>query len=53
LAATEFVVLPIFGPGGQPEYQIEIHLGGSPGLTLRALNAALAHAQGLLGAAAA
>jgi DNA-binding IclR family transcriptional regulator len=51
LTATEFVVLPIFGHGGQPEYQIEIHLGGSPGLTLRALNAALAHAQGLLSAA--
>ena len=31
LAATEFVVLPIFGQDGQPEYQIEIHLGARPG----------------------
>jgi DNA-binding IclR family transcriptional regulator len=50
LTATEFVVLPIFGPDGQPEYQIEIHLGGSAGLTLSALDAALRHAQGLLAA---
>ncbi|UXA09185.1 MarR family transcriptional regulator [Mycobacterium sp. SMC-2] len=48
LAAAEFVVLPIFGPDGQPEYQIEIHLGRSAGLTLPALDAALRHAQGLL-----
>jgi DNA-binding IclR family transcriptional regulator len=48
LASTEFVVLPIFGPGGQPEYQIEIHLGRSAGLTLPALDGALRHAQGLL-----
>jgi hypothetical protein len=48
LASTEFVVLPIFGRDGQPEYQIEIHLGRSAGLTLPALNAALRHAQGLL-----
>lgn len=25
-ASTEFVVLPIFGLDGQPEYQIKIHL---------------------------
>ena len=50
LASTEFVVLPIFGQNGQPEYQIEIHLGGSAGLTLSALNAALRHAQRMLGA---
>jgi DNA-binding IclR family transcriptional regulator len=50
LASTEFVVLPIFGQSGQPEYQIEIHLGGCAGLTPAALNAALAHAQGLLSA---
>ncbi len=50
LASTEFVVLPIFAQDGQPEYQIEIHLGGSVGLTLDALEAALTHAQGLLGA---
>jgi DNA-binding IclR family transcriptional regulator len=50
LAATEFVVLPIFGQDGQPEYQIEIHLGRSAGLTLPALDAALDHAQGLLAA---
>lgn len=48
VTTAEFVVLPIFGPDGQPEYQIEIHLGGSPGLTLPKLGAALAHAQGLL-----
>jgi hypothetical protein len=47
LASTEFVVLPIFGQDGQPEYQIEIHLGRSAGLTLAALDAALRHAQGL------
>jgi DNA-binding IclR family transcriptional regulator len=48
LTATEFVVLPIFGRDGQPEYQIEIHLGRSAGLTLSDLDAALRHAQGLL-----
>lgn len=52
VAATEFVVLPIFGQDGQPEYQIEIHLGRSAGLTLAALDAALLHAQGLLTAGA-
>jgi DNA-binding IclR family transcriptional regulator len=50
LAATEFVVLPIFGPKGQPEYQIEIHLGRSAGLTLGELDDALRHAQQLLAA---
>ena len=50
LASTEFVVLPIFGQDGQPEYQIEIHLGRSAGLTLKALDAALHHAQELLAA---
>jgi DNA-binding IclR family transcriptional regulator len=48
LSSTEFVVLPIFGPDGQPEYQIEIHLGGSTGLSLDALDEALLHAQRLL-----
>jgi DNA-binding IclR family transcriptional regulator len=48
LPSTEFVVLPIFGADGQPEYQIEIHLGGPAGLTLAALNDALTRAQGLL-----
>lgn len=48
LAAAEFVVLPIFGPDGQPEYQIEIHLGRPAALTLPELDAALRHAQGLL-----
>ncbi|MCV7028068.1 MarR family transcriptional regulator [Mycobacterium sherrisii] len=50
LASTEFVVLPIFGRDRQPEYQIEIHLGGPAALTLAELDAALAHAQRLLGA---
>jgi hypothetical protein len=48
LPSTEFVVVPIFGQGGQPEYQIEIHLGRPAGLTLGALDAALTHAKGLL-----
>jgi DNA-binding IclR family transcriptional regulator len=48
LASTEFVVLPIFGRDGQPEYQIEIHLGGRDELTLSELEAALGHAQTLL-----
>ena len=48
ITATEFVVLPIFGRAGQPEYQIEIHLGGTAGLTLPKLDAALRHAQQLL-----
>ncbi|OBH30936.1 transcriptional regulator [Mycobacterium sp. E342] len=50
LAAAEFVVLPIFAHDGQPEYQIEIHLGRSTGLALPELDAALRHAQGLLAA---
>jgi DNA-binding IclR family transcriptional regulator len=53
LASTEFVVLPIFGQNGQPEYQIEIHLGRSAGLSLGALDAALLHAQRMLTAGAA
>jgi hypothetical protein len=57
LASTEFVVLPIFGHQGQlqaqPEYQIEIHLARSAGLTLATLDAALRRAQGLLTAGAA
>ena len=40
--------LPIFGRDGQPEYQIEIHLGGRDELTLPDLDAALRHAQALL-----
>ncbi len=48
LSTTEFVVLPIFGHDRQPEYQIEIHLGHSTGLTLPELDDALRHAQGLL-----
>jgi DNA-binding IclR family transcriptional regulator len=48
LDSTEFVVLPIFGQDGQPEYQIEIHLGRPAGLTLATLEAALRHAQGLI-----
>lgn len=51
LPTTEFVVLPIFAHAGQPEYQIEIHLGHATGLTLPELDAALRHAQGLLAAA--
>jgi DNA-binding IclR family transcriptional regulator len=42
---TEFVVLPIFGRTGQPEYQIEIHIRRPDALTLDELNAALANAQ--------
>ncbi len=50
LPSTEFVVLPIFGQDGQPEYQIEIHLGRPAGLTLAALDGALTHARRLLAA---
>jgi hypothetical protein len=48
LASAEFVVLPIFGRDGQPEYQIEVHLDGRSGLALADLDAALQHAQALL-----
>ena len=48
LLATEFVVLPIFGPAGQPEYQIEIHVSNPGALTLDELNTALANAQNQL-----
>lgn len=48
LPDTEFVVLPVFGADGQPEYQIEIHLGGRAELTLHELEAALTQAQELL-----
>jgi DNA-binding IclR family transcriptional regulator len=48
LASTEFVVMPILGRDRQPEYQIEIHLGGRDDLTLHELDAALRHAQTLL-----
>jgi len=48
LTSTEFVVLPIFDRDGQPEYQIEIHLGGRDDLSLPDLDAALGHAQTLL-----
>ncbi|GAB4708639.1 hypothetical protein MOKP122_27990 [Mycobacterium avium subsp. hominissuis] len=48
LPTTEFVVLPIFGHDGQPEYQIEIHLGHSAGLTLPELDDALEQARRLL-----
>lgn len=50
LASTEFVILPIFGRDGQPEYQIEIHLGRAAGLNLAGLDVALRHAQGMLAA---
>jgi DNA-binding IclR family transcriptional regulator len=48
LASTEFVVMPIFGRDRQPEYQIEIHLGGRDELTLPELESAVRHAQALL-----
>ena len=48
LASTEFVVLPIFGRDSQPEYQIEIHLGGRSELALPELDDTLRHAQTLL-----
>lgn len=52
LPTAEFVVVPIFAHDGQPEYQIEIHLGHSTGLTLPELDAALRRAQALLSAPA-
>jgi DNA-binding IclR family transcriptional regulator len=45
LPTTEFVVLPIFGHTGQPEYQIEIHLGGTWRRGLAELAAVLQTAQ--------
>jgi DNA-binding IclR family transcriptional regulator len=48
LPSTEFVVLPIFGRDSQPEYQIEIHLGGRGEWDLSDLDDALRHAQELL-----
>jgi DNA-binding IclR family transcriptional regulator len=45
LETAEFVVLPIFGSTGQPEYQIELHLGRTDGLTLDELDVALRSAQ--------
>jgi DNA-binding IclR family transcriptional regulator len=48
LPSTEFVVLPIFGRDSQPEYQIEIHLGGRTELDLPDVDDALRHAQELL-----
>ena len=42
------VVLPIFGPTGQPEYQIEIHVSHPDTLTLDSLNTALENAQNVL-----
>jgi hypothetical protein len=48
LSSTEFVVLPVFGRDGQPEYQIEIHLGGRGEWSLPDLDDALHHAQALL-----
>jgi DNA-binding IclR family transcriptional regulator len=48
LPSTEFVVLPIFGRDNQPEYQIEIHLGGRTELDLPDVDDALRHAQELL-----
>lgn len=48
LTAAEFVVLPIFGRSGQPEYQIEIHLSRTEALTLAELEDALTCAQHLL-----
>lgn len=48
LPSTEFVVLPIFGRDSQPEYQIEIHLGGRGEWSLPDLDDALQHAQALL-----
>ena len=37
LAATEFVVLPVFGDSGQPDYQVEIHLGATSRAALNEL----------------
>jgi hypothetical protein len=48
LTSTEFVVLPIVDRDGQPEYQIEIHLGTRDDLSLPDVDAAPRHAQTLL-----
>lgn len=45
LPTTEFVVVPIFGRDGQPEYQIQIHLGQRNTLSLEHLDGTLKHVQ--------
>jgi hypothetical protein len=45
LLATGFVVLPIFGAIGQPEYQIEIHIRRPDTVSLDSLHTALENAQ--------
>jgi hypothetical protein len=45
LLTTEFVVVPIFRPTGQPQYRIEIHMRHPDTLSLDSLNTALASAQ--------
>ncbi|HZA11309.1 MarR family transcriptional regulator [Mycobacterium sp.] len=42
---TEFLVLPIFGPTGQPEYQIQIRLNRPGALTFAEVDDALTNAQ--------
>lgn len=49
LSTAEFVVLPIFGASGQPEYQVEIHMGGGPAMGFEEFDQILRAAQQLPG----
>ena len=51
LQSTEFIVIPIFGRSGRPEYQIEVHLGNAAELTIDTLTAAIGAAQQQIGSA--
>lgn len=50
LATAEFIVIPVFGKNGQPQYQIEARLSRPADLTLATLDAAVSAAQRLLAA---
>jgi DNA-binding IclR family transcriptional regulator len=45
LATAEFIVIPVFGKNGQPQYQIEARLSPPADLTLATLDAAVTAAQ--------
>jgi hypothetical protein len=50
LATAEFIVIPVFGNSGQPQYQIEARLSRPADLTLATLGAAVGAAQRRLAA---
>ena len=45
LATAEFIVIPVFGSNGQPQYQIEARLSRPADLTLAAVDAVTDAAQ--------